>query len=370
MEKKRVDSLYVHIPFCASICPYCSFFKVYSSEEEASRYVDNILLDLEVLKGKYDGFSTIYVGGGTPTFLSLKNLERLLSKLRELLKDGGEFSIEANPETLSEEKIVLLSSAGINRLSLGVQSFSQRKLAILKRDYGIDISSLYARVKKSFSNINLDIIYGVEGERAEETSKDVDELIALHPTHISVYSLEVNPGSLFYTNGKKEMDGDSLRILYDTILSKLRKAGYIRYEVSNFSLVGYECRHNLTYRKGDRYVGIGPSSAGYEDDIRYKNSSNLTAYLNGVRKREEEKLSEKDLEEYFFLTNLRLARGFSLDEYKERFGCDFSVKHRSTFERLANQGLMKCASKRVFCTDEGLMLLDSILVDFFADEAF
>ena len=362
-KKTKINSLYIHIPFCDSICPYCDFTKFISKDIFKFGYVNQLIRDLnELIAGNYK-FKTIYIGGGTPSCLSIKDLTKLLKKVKLLINfnTNYEFTIEANPESLDENKLRLFKSAGINRISIGIQSFNEKLLETINRNYHINYFNLIKTVKKYINNINIDLIYGLPGQNKDELLKDLNNFIKLDINHISTYSLSINPMSIFYVKGYKEIDEDLSREFYDTILDFLRKHGFERYEVSNFAKPGYESKHNLTYWNDEEYIGLGVGASGYIYPYRYKNSSNLTSYLQGKRNLEKEIITKNDNKIYFLLCNLRKKQGFLLKTYeilfKTRFFDDFSGK----IENFLENNLIITENNRVFCSDEGLIKLDLIL---------
>ena len=362
-KKTKINSLYIHIPFCDSICPYCDFTKFLSKDIFKFEYINQLIRDLNELIAANCKFKTIYIGGGTPSCLSIKDLIKLLKKVKLLIDfdTNYEFTIEANPESIDEDKLRLFKSAGVNRISIGIQSFNDELLETINRNYHINYFNLIKTVKKYINNINIDLIYGLPGQTKENLLDDLNNFIKLDINHISTYSLSISPMSIFYVKGYKEIDEDLSREFYDTILNFLRKHGFERYEVSNFAKPGYESKHNLTYWNNEEYIGLGVGASGYIHPYRYKNSSNLTSYLHGKRNLEKEFISKNDNKIYFLLCNLRKKQGFLLKTYeilfKSRFFDDFSGK----IEKFLENNLIITENDRIFCSDEGLIKLDLIL---------
>lgn len=364
IKKTKINSLYIHIPFCDSICPYCDFTKFISKDIFKFNYTYQICRDLKNLYKSGYRFKTIYIGGGTPTSLSLKDLRKILKLTKLLLaKKNYEFTIEANPESLDEEKLRLFKSSGVNRISIGIQTFNPKLLKIINRDYGINYFDLIKLVKKYITNINVDLIYGLPGETKEDLLSDLDSFIKLDINHISTYSLSINPMSLFYVKKVKEVSEDLSREFYDLILDILRKHGFERYEISNFSKPGFESKHNLTYWKDDEYIGIGCGASGYYYPRRYKMSSSLTDYIRGKRNYEAEIVHKKDNIDYFLICNLRLKNGFSPVEFKSRFGFNFEEKYKNIIKQYISSGFLVVNKYKIYCSDEGLIKLDLLLRD-------
>jgi len=355
-------SLYIHIPFCAHLCSYCDFAKVLYEPKWAFSYVEKLIEEAQALP--LTPVSTLYIGGGTPSVLDEKTLERLLSFFAPYLLPGGEFTIEANPENFTLEKAKLFRQYGVNRLSLGVESSQKRLLTLMGRHHDFaDAQRAFSLAREvGFDNISLDMIYALPDETIGELNHDIDALLSFHSEHLSTYCLSVNPGTLFYNEKIPEMDQALAAEQYETILRRFRAASYERYEVSNFAQKGRQSRHNLTYWHDETYYGIGLGAAGYIEDIRYSNTRNLQRYLAGKYRAEEEQVSPEEDRKYFFLTNLRLAEGFSLESYEKRFHERFEIRYQDTIKKLVASSLLILTPERVYPTDQGILLLDRILL--------
>ena len=357
------DSLYVHIPFCHSICAYCDFPKVLYRDDWAEKYLSALFAELDSYRIKKVG--TIYVGGGTPSALPLDLLRALLEKLSPLLEEGGEFSFEANPESLSEDKIALLASHKVNRVSLGVESSLPKFLALMGRKHTfIDARKAVTALRKhGIANINVDWIYALPGETLDDLKQEEKAFLSLKVPHISAYTLILEDGTLFKIKGKQEASEDEQGEQYEEVLSCLREAGYRRYEVSNFALPGHECRHNLAYWKDEEYYGIGLGAAGFLDGVRYANTRSLSLYIKGQGLRESE---ERSGEEEFLLSNLRLEEGFALSSFENRFQKDFLSSYRKPLQKMEKEGLLQEKDGRIIPSDRGLECLDYVLVSLFS----
>ncbi len=356
----RPRALYVHIPFCRVICRYCDFPKVLYAQNWAFSYVDALLDELSSLEGPYE---TIYVGGGTPTALPAALLEKVLFALREKLLPGGEFSIEANPDSLTNEILGVLIHSGVNRLSIGIQTSSEKWLKYLGRTHSFAAAKEAVERAKDWglSNINVDLMYGFPGQTDEEFAKDIKSFLALDVPHISAYSLQIEEGTALY-NEKAAVDDDRCASFYETMLKAFRQAGYDRYEVSNFAKPGHKCRHNLTYWHDEEYDAAGLGAAGYRDGLRFRNTRNLSAYLKGERRSEEEPVSKEDDIKYYFMTNLRLEEGFALSDFEKRFGFRFEERYAAAIQAATKEGLLSMRDGRAAPTDRGILLLDRLLL--------
>lgn len=360
-------SLYVHIPFCAHICGYCDFTKVLYREEWAFSYVESLFKQFDSLEIEHP-LKTIYVGGGTPSSLPSALLEKLLTKLSKYLNhDDYEFTIEANPESLTKEKLLIMKKAGVNRLSIGIESSSEKYLKLMGRKHTFIEGENAVKMAKEcgFENITVDLIYGLPLETVEDVKKDVEALLKLDVPHLSTYCLSISKGTMWHKDGYKEMDDEEAALQYETILKELRNAGYIRYEVSNFARPGYESRHNMTYWRDKDYYAVGLGASGYLNGERFTFTKNLSSFIKGNYEGEREKVSINEEIEEFLLTNLRLEKGFKIDDFNMRFGTDFEDKYRIELDKLIKDGLIKVTENSVFATDKGILLLDRILLTLF-----
>ena len=277
------ESLYVHIPFCTHICGYCDFTKVLYRDEWVFLYVESLIKQLDSLDIKTP-LKTVYVGGGTPSSLPNELLKQLLEKLHKYLDPKDyEFTLEANPESLSKEKLLIMKEAGVNRLSIGLQSSNDKYLKLMGRHHTFKEGVEAVKLAKEcgFENITCDLIYGLPLEKVEDVKKDIEELLDLNVPHLSTYCLSISKGTAWHKDGYKEMDDEEAALQYETILNEFRKAGYIRYEVSNFAKPGYESRHNMTYWKDNEYYAAGLGASGYLNGERFTFTKNLNSYLKG-----------------------------------------------------------------------------------------
>ena len=362
MSKLKNKALYIHIPFCDHICKYCDFTKLFYNEKFAKSYLKELLKEIDSYQ--IDKVETIYIGGGTPTSLSDEDFEMLLKKVRPFLIDNGEFTVEANVENLSKAKLDLMDKYGVTRLSIGVQSTQNNRLKEIGRchTYEEAVKVVNEAKKHNFQSINVDLIYGFEGETLSDLENDLKNILALDVDHISIYSLIVSPGTAFYNAKYKEQSQEESREFYDLILSTLRKHGYKRYEISNFARNEKYAQHNLTYWHDEEYVGVGLGASGYLGGIRYENTKNLDKYLAGdyiASKEEVDK--EKDIT-YYLLTNLRLEDGFLRKDFENRFGVDFTEKFAFKIDRFVDSKHLIIDENRVRLSDEGLLIMDYILL--------
>lgn len=356
-------SLYIHIPFCAHICKYCDFTKLFYNEKFAKSYLKALFNEIDSYH--INKVETIYIGGGTPTSLSDEDFELLLKKVSPFLKENAEFSVEANVENLTPKKMGIMKKYKVNRLSIGVESTSNERLKEIGRSHTYEdaIKVVNEAKKCCFDSINVDLIYGFEGQNKEELEKDLDNILALQTEHISIYSLIVSKGTQFFNQGYKEQNQEDSRIFYDLILEKLRKSGFKRYEISNFAKNEKYSKHNMTYWKDEEYYGVGLGASGYLNGTRYENTKNLNDYLGGKYIANKEKVDINQDIEYFLLTNLRMEDGFLRSEFKDRFGVDFADMFKNKIERFISSGDLLIEENRIRLSDNGLMLMDYILLN-------
>ena len=320
-----MKSMYIHIPFCKSICSYCDFCKFFYNSELVDKYIDALIKEI---KDRYrnEKLDTIYIGGGTPTSLTINQLDKLLSFIDSniLVSKDLEYTIECNVMDIDKEKLELLKKYNINRLSIGVESFDKNILSFLERNYSDeDIINRIELAKKYFTNINIDLIYAVPGEDLNILKNDLDNFIKLDIPHISCYSLIIEDHTKLGIKDTEYIDEDLDYDMYKLIETSLEKNGYTHYEISNYSKDGYESKHNMCYWKNHRYYGFGLGASGYIDNIRYTNTKNINKYLNGnYVDIEEEVTKEIDASNYAIL-GLRTKYGVDKKEFNDKIGTSF-----------------------------------------------
>lgn len=357
-----IESLYIHIPFCDSICSYCSFKKQIYNEEQSKKYILNLLYDLKRIPKC--SLKTIYIGGGTPSSLADNDLEILLSNLKPLLKEDYEFTIESNPENLTFNKAKIFNKFGVNRVSIGVQTFNEKFLKLLSRKHSLnDINeAINNLLLNNINNINFDLIYGLPFQTLNDFILDIKYLKNFPLTHVSLYSLTIDENTIFNNLKYEEADEDLLRDMSDEATKILSEYGFNKYEVSNYSKPNYESKHNLTYWFDNEYYGIGISASGYENNIRYKNITSLKKYNEGERKFEEETVDDFNHEYEFIMLNLRTKYGIDLDRYKEIFNKDFLKTYKNEIEKLSDFIIIN--NNKVTVKDNNYMILNTLILEF------
>jgi len=356
------NSIYIHVPFCSSICSYCDFCKLIYKEELVDKYL--ISLEKEINE-RYKGemIDTIYIGGGTPSALNINELNKLFDIIR-LFKTSSnlEFTIEVNLNDINEEKISLFKKRGINRLSIGVQSVNPKYFEFLnRRSPKEEVINKINLVKKYFDNFNIDLMYAFPNQTLTEVLDDLSFIVLLKPTHISIYSLIIEPHTIIY-NKIKPIDEELESKMYYNIISMLNENNYIHYEISNFAKEGYESKHNLTYWNNNRYYGFGLGASGYIDNIRYTNTKNIDKYLNGVYIQEQETINKEIDMENELIFGLRKIKGVSKTDFFNKYNDD--IYDKFDIDNLINKGLLIDDGKNIFIPEDKLYISNSILVNF------
>lgn len=312
-------SVYIHIPFCDSICTYCDFCKVVYDKKFVKDYLKN--LEREIIQ-RYNGekVSTIFIGGGTPTCLEDEELITLFEIIKIFnLCDDYEFTVEGNTENITESKLIIMKKYGVNRISVGVESFDESIIRLLGRSHTkVDVFNVIKLIKKFLTNINIDLMYAISDDM-DIVKNDIKSFLALDIPHVSVYSLIIENHTILKIKGFKNISEDIDYEMYKYIESSLEKHGYIHYEISNYAKDGYQSRHNLVYWNNDCYYGFGLSSTSYVDNIRRVNVKNLSKYLSGHYLENEEKEDIGIRMENEVMLGLRKIEGINLRTFKDRY---------------------------------------------------
>lgn len=357
MQNKEELSLYIHIPFCVRKCGYCDFLSASADEKARDRYVQALLMEIECYQGTETAdrkIKTLYIGGGTPSILSVNQLDCIIQKIKCTFNfcDDIEVSMEMNPGTASKEKCRALYQMGINRLSIGLQSTNDKELKTLGRIHSYeDFLNTYTWCREAgFQNINVDLMAALPYQTAESYTTGLRKIIHLAPEHISAYSLILEEGTPFYQKYNSGCyplpDEEQERLMYRETEQILAQAGYERYEISNYAKKGYACRHNLVYWQGGDYLGLGLGSSSYMDGVRFHNTTDLNTYVNQcvyVEDREELSVQAK-MEEFMFL-GLRVMAGVSGTEFEKRFGKTMEDVYGDVLRKHEEGGLLQIERK-------------------------
>lgn len=353
-------SVYIHIPFCDSICSYCDFTKMYYNEDTVLSYLS--ALEKEI-KTKYQNelVSTIYIGGGTPSSLSIEALKKLM-KILDIFNKGKncEITFECNLD-VTLEKLEIIKKT-VNRLSIGVQTFNQELLKYLNRSYIDPFSKLEEIKSMGFNNINIDLIYAIPKETLEDVKKDLENFLKLGVNHISTYSLIIEDNTVLGINKTKSIDEDLDYEMYKLICKTLTDNDFSHYEISNFAKEGYSSKHNLTYWNNDCYYGFGLGASGYLDGVRYTNTKSINHYFSGKYIYEKEELTNWDKMSYEMILGLRKLEGVSLIKFKEKYQKD--LQDVFDINELINEKKLIIKDDYIFINPKYLYVSNEILLSF------
>lgn len=373
---KEFLGIYVHIPFCVRKCHYCDFPSFESSQFHTHNdYIRRLVEEIRSNKDTEARTDSIFIGGGTPSAIDENFIKEIMEELFESFRvtKDAEITIEANPCTLTEKKLVSYRKAGINRISIGVQSFNDENLKTLGRLHKAeDAGKAFYRARKAgFENINLDLMFAYPNHDLKSWSKTLEKAVRLDPEHLSFYSLQLEEGTeLFerYMNNQVEMPSEECdRAMYHEAVNFLTNHGYEHYEISNCAKAGKACKHNLKYWNLDNYLGIGLGAHSFMNGIRWSNTKDLKTYINGNIKNREHSNSFFDNVSDYMITALRLADGIDLEKFRNRFGKDlFEIYEREIpkIEYYKEQGLLELTENRLRITRRGIDISNKILEEF------
>lgn len=362
--------IYIHIPFCKQKCFYCDFCSFANKNEMQGKYVETVINEIKNIthKEKYT-VTTIYLGGGTPSILNPNYIKNILQEIKSSFEilDDAEITIEINPGTVNEEKLKRYKEYGINRLSIGLQSANDKILKNIGRihDYKqFEETFFYAR-KCGFRNINVDLMIGLPTQAIEDVKQTLEKIIQKNPEHISVYSLIIEEGTiiekLINENKLQLPDEETERITYWTVVNKLKENGYNQYEISNFSKKTYESKHNTNCWKQKQYIGLGTSAHSYLNKKRYSNTNNIEEYIKNIQENNisknitihEEQTEESTMNEYMLL-GLRMIQGININEFKQKFKIDPTIKYKEILEKLQKENLIQITKTSIKLTKQGI----------------
>lgn len=373
--------LYLHMPFCVRKCAYCDFLSFPSGAETQRMYAKRLMKDIDVMGKRYGEIpvETIFIGGGTPSVPDSALIVEIMEHVRHAfhVADGAEISMEANPGTVTREKLTDYRKAGINRLSFGLQSANDQELKLLGRihTWAEFLESFTLARECGFANLNIDLMSALPGQTCESWKETLSRVTDLDPEHISAYSLIIEEGTPFgerygSEEGRKLLpDEDSEREMYHETKRFLKDCGYERYEISNYAKPGRECRHNIGYWTGVPYLGLGLGASSYLDGCRFTVNPDMKQYLEekpGMFT-DIEKLTKKDMEEEFFYVGLRMTAGVSLSEFERRFGISAKEVYPGLMETFVKEKAARFEGDRFVLTDYGLDVSNYIMAQFLQD---
>ena len=372
--KKNGLELYLHIPFCIKKCDYCDFLSGPSTRAGQEAYIYALLREMETVSKnlKKRPVDTVFIGGGTPSVPECDVMEKLLQGLRDyfLFSADAEVTIEANPGTLTPEKLSIYRKYGINRISIGLQSPNNKELAMLGRihNYAQFLECFQMAREAGFSNINVDLMFAIPGQCYEGWIENLRMVAALGPEHISAYSLIIEEGTPF--SKKLDLpDEDTEYRMYEDVAVVLKEYGYHQYEISNYAKAGCECRHNEGYWQRKDYLGLGLGAASLLGKERFSNTSDMQEYLKNssapekIRKNRELLTREDEMAEFMFL-GLRMTQGVSKKEFQEYFGTAIENIYGEVLKKYKKQGLLLEESGRIFLSREGIHVSNAVMADF------
>ena len=370
--------IYVHIPFCVKKCGYCDFYSVKWDEESEDKYIHSAINEIESyseLSNKYV-VDSIYMGGGTPSIINPKNLEKIISTIRNIftIEENSEISMEANPNSLSEN-LKTYREIGINRLSIGIQSLNDNILKRIGRIHNSKeaLQAIDRAIGFGFENINADVMFNIPGQTVDDINDTISKLVTKEIKHISFYSLKLEEGTPMYLLKKNKKiimpEEDLEREMYYAGRNIMEKHGLMQYEISNFSVKGYECRHNLKYWKQEEYIGIGPSAHSFLGNVRFSNPSELTEYISsgesGVFERNT--LEEMDVNDIIFeyiMLRLRLTEGLKFADFKNKFSIDFKEAYKEQIKHLTENNLIELDGDVIRLSKRGMDLSNYVFSQF------
>lgn len=376
--------MYIHIPFCVKKCGYCGFCSFEGrGEETMERYARDLTRELLMYRERQIEIDTIFIGGGTPSLLPKEHIGQILEAAEAAfsVKKDAEITMEANPGTLSEEKLVFYREAGVNRLSIGAQSMSERLLRLMGRihDRRAFLENYRAARRAGFENINVDLMLGMPAQSMGDWKDSLREVLELAPEHISFYSLQLEEGTEFcgkYKNGELDLPPEETeRAMYHEGIRMLKEAGYRHYEISNCARPGFECRHNLKYWNFDEYLAAGLAAHSFEyEKGRRSNVTDLDRYWNAIEAgrpaADDSAYEEETMRDYmgeYVFTALRRAEGVDLADFRKTFGIDFGEAYGGCMETLRHyesRGLIKLEKDRMKLTEKGIDCSNSIMAEF------
>ena len=373
-KKKDSLELYFHIPFCIKKCDYCDFLSGPATRAGQEAYIYALLREMKAASAiEKRTVDTVFIGGGTPSVPECGIMEKLLQGIGKnfQLAADAEVTIEANPGTLTPEKLALYRRYGINRISIGLQSPENQELRALGRihNYQQFLESYHMAREAGFSNINIDLMFAIPGQSYEGWIQNLRTVAKLGPEHISAYSLIIEEGTPFSARKLDLPDEDTEYRMYEDVAAVLGKYGYYQYEISNYAKKGLECRHNKGYWQRTDYLGLGLGASSLIDHIRFSNTDNMEEYIKNSRQPEKircdmERLSETDEMAEFMFLGLRMTEGVSMDVFEEYFGKKMESIYGDVLKKHLSIGMLEKKESRIYLTRKGIHVSNGVMADF------
>jgi len=373
--KRPLNSLYLHVPFCKDRCYYCSFVSLVNKNNYKKKYINAVLTEMEEILSQNKGpkLNSIYIGGGTPSLLEIKYFEQIFSKINSLsdISKNAEITVEVNPGTVSIEYLKSLKSTGINRLSIGIQSFNDEILKSINRIHNGNeaIEAVDMAKYAGFDNISIDLIYGLPGQNLNIWGNTLNQAIKLDIQHISAYGLKIEEGTVFARKTPPSLPDEEMSAdMYLKTIEILEKNNFEHYEISNFAKSGYESKHNLAYWHNEEYFGFGLGAHGYIDEIRYSNTCSIEEYIeNPLKKASEHKATRQEIIEEGIFLGLRLTKGININKFNSEYGINLLEKFESVINKYIDYGFMEIKEGYLRLTTEGILISNTILAEFIAE---
>ena len=377
MMKNKKLGIYIHIPFCARKCNYCDFLSAPETRETKERYLSLLDREMQLYNEIVSAreADTLFIGGGTPSFLETDLTDKLLCSVKKWIPSENlkEFTIECNPNSVTEEKLNLYKEAGVTRISLGMQSACDEELKKLGRLHSVkEFEKTYELVRKhGFERVNIDVMAAIPGQTIESYKHTLEYVVGLSPEHISSYSLIIEEGTPFYEKYRENppVDEDTDRQMYDLTKEILGRHGYHRYEISNYAKEGQECIHNLKYWQGGDYLGLGLGAASCMEHERWSNVRGLTDYEDRICRGQKpveqtEELGEEEQKAEFMFLGLRCMEGVSAERFEKKFHQSVEERYGKVLHKYENMGLMRLANGNWQLTEQGIDVSNHIFADF------
>ena len=364
--------VYIHIPFCEKKCDYCDFISYCNKENLTKDYIEKLKEEIIVeLNKKEYNIKTIYIGGGTPSFIDSKYIVEILNIIKEkYILEDVEITIEVNPGTVTENKLLDYKNVGINRISIGLQETNNDLLKQIGRIHTYEefLQTYNLARKIGFKNINVDLMLGLPNQSIVDIKNSLNKIMTLNPEHISVYSLILEEGTKLYSKyEKKEIelpDEELERNMYWYVKNTLENNGYIHYEISNFCKDGYHSKHNISCWNQEEYIGFGVNAHSYIDGARYSNTESIEGYIENFDKIVHEKQTIEDMQKEYMLLGLRKIQGISVQEFKNKFGENPIFLFRNEFSKLVEEDLLIVDGDYIRLTNKGLDLANIVWEEF------
>ena len=364
IQRSKPEHLYVHVPFCKTICSYCDFVHSVYQSKLVDEWLDALQKEIES-KDINPNLKTIYIGGGTPSCLSDEQLDSLLSLLDPYCNDVQEYTIEINPETINDHKVWILKKHHIDRVSIGLQTTDEKLLQLMNRHHTYsDIQNCIDLFRRNeINNISLDIMYSLPFQTMDMLKTTIDDALLLKPTHLSLYSLTIEENTIFSKKGYTSLDEDTEADMYEYLVSTLQQNGFHQYEVSNFSCGNHESMHNKAYWNYRDFYGISCGASGKENHIRYDKPRSLKEYINDPFKQNDIVLDLKDEMFEMLMMGIRLKKGMNLSLFQETFHQSFLEVYGEKIKPLLQKNLVEINDSYFKCTEQGYEIMNSILVE-------